>query len=157
MNREKIYLDTTVPSAYYDERQPHRRKVTCGWWDNEIRNFSVVISELTRKELSAVTDSLKKKKLLALVNKFEIVKITAECERLAREYVKHKILSERNFADALHIAISSVCRANILVSWNFKHIVNYKTRCGIRAINLLNHYPEIYIATLYELGGEKYE
>lgn len=157
MIREKIYLDTSVPSAYYDERQPHRQKVTQGWWDNEIKNFDVIISELTQKELKAVDDTLKRSKVLALINKFEVVRVTAECERLAREYVKHKVFSEKYIADALHVAVATIHRADILVSWNFKHIVNYKTRCGIRAINILNHYPEIHIAALYELGGEKYE
>ncbi len=58
--------------------------------------------------------------------------------------------------DALHIAIATVNGIDILVSWNFVHMVNLNTRTKVNAINLLNDYGEINIVSPYELGGGKY-
>lgn len=45
-------------------------------------------------------------------------------ETLARTYVKENIVDENSIDDCRHIALTSIYRANVLVSWNFKHIVN---------------------------------
>ncbi len=68
------------------------------------------------------------------------VEINEQVLELARRYVSENIIPLKFFDDALHIAAAIVNECNILVSWNFKHIVKYKTIEGINAINRLMGY-----------------
>ena len=67
--------------------------------------------------------------LQAYMNKVEIILLpeSDEVEDLAKLYVKEKILSKKSFDDCQHIAFACVYNCDMIVSWNFKHIVNYKT------------------------------
>lgn len=156
MNREKIYLDTSVPSAYYDERQTERMRVTQIWWKNELLKYDVLISEITTRELGATPDLDKRKKLLKLVEAFPVVTVTSEIVALAEKYLEANIIPKNFKNDALHIAIATIYGANILVSWNFKHLVTHDTRIKVNAVNVLNGYVELKIESPLELGGGKY-
>ncbi|MEW6608050.1 MAG: PIN domain-containing protein [bacterium] len=109
MNPKKtIYLDTSVPSAYYDEEKPERMRITCGWWKNEMRKFEILISEVTVDELEATSDIDQRKKFAELIEDIEVLKITVESQSLAEKYVKNGVFSVKDFNDALHIAIATV-------------------------------------------------
>ena len=62
---------------------------------------------------------------------------------LAKEIVEQGILTEANFNDCLHIATAILNDCNIIVSWNFKHMVNVDTINGIRTIALAKRYTSI--------------
>jgi len=68
---------------------------------------------------------------------------------LSREYL-HVLAIPAN--DALHVAIATIFHCDILLSWNFAHLVNYQNRIKINGINLLNGYKEISIINPFELG-----
>ena len=51
---------------------------------------------------------------------------------------------------------STISKVDILVSWNFKHIVNHETRIKVNGVNLISGYDEIKIESPYEVGGGKY-
>ncbi len=154
--KESIYLDTSVPSAYYDEEKPERMRITCGWWANERGRFEVLISEVTVDELEATSNIEKRKKFAKLVESIEVLKINEESQALAEEYIKNGVFWAKDFNDALHIAIATVNKIDIVVSWNFEDMVNHETRIKVKAINLLNGYREVNIESPRELGGEKY-
>lgn len=54
-------------------------------------------------------------------------------------------------ADAQHIAIATVARVDVLVSWNFKHIVNLQRIYGYNSVNLRQGFPMIEIRTPREV------
>jgi predicted nucleic acid-binding protein len=56
---------------------------------------------------------------------YRYVELDNESRELAETYLKEKILGKASLDDAYHIAIATVNRLDLLVSWNFKHIVNY--------------------------------
>ena len=58
----------------------------------------------------------------------ETVFVTPDADRLATRYIEAGAVSEAFLADAYHIAIAVVCGADVIVSWNFRHIVRRKTR-----------------------------
>ena len=58
-------------------------------------------------------------------------------------------------ADALHIALAAVARDDVLVSWNFKHIVNLKRIHAYNAVNLKQGYPVLEIRTPREVPGDE--
>lgn len=54
----------------------------------------------------------------------ELLDENIEAIELASEYIEENVVGKTSFADCLHIALATINRADILVSWNFKHIVN---------------------------------
>ena len=142
-NKIKIYLDTSVPSAYYDDRTPQRQNMTRGWWNNKMKDYNIIISEITKKELMNTKDIERRSKLIVLVQDIEVVEVTKECIQLSREYIKQRIIPSKYEDDAVHIAVASIYNVDVLVSWNFRHIVKYETKKGVNGVNLLNGYREM--------------
>jgi len=66
------------------------------------------------------------------------------------------VIPEESFNDALHVAIATINKIDILASWNFSHLVNTNTRHKVNGINLLHNHSEIEIASPLELGGGNY-
>ena len=150
IQQTKFYLDTSVPSAYYDNEKPERQEQTKEFWKN-LKNHEVLISELTVDELEQVEDDDFKKKLLNLVSKYKVLKINKKVEDLAEEYIKEKIVPGRFKNDAIHIAVAVINNVEFLVSWNFKHLVNIKTRQMVNLVNAKNGYENIEIIAPPEL------
>jgi hypothetical protein len=75
----------------------------------------------------------------------EYIDTTEESIDLANEYISEKVVGQSSFADCLHIALATINRADFLVSWNFKHIVNIQRINGYNAINIKNGYKQLEI------------
>ncbi len=87
----------------------------------------------------------------ALLKNGKNVKISAEVIKLTQVYIDEGLIPEKYENDALLIALTSVYSLDILVSWNFKHLVKRKTRIGANLINLKNGYKSIEILAPPEL------
>ncbi|MDR1689398.1 MAG: hypothetical protein LBS21_12420 [Clostridiales bacterium] len=74
---------------------------------------------------------------------FHVLKKTNEVDALANEYINGGVLREKSFDDCLHIAFAVVYNCDLIVSWNFKHLVNYKTINKVKIVNAVNQYREI--------------
>ena len=129
----KLYLDTSVFSAYYDERTPERMRMTRDFW-RVLERHEKLCSDLTIEELGQARSGLREK-LLGLAQGFTVISLTDEMRELARLYVREGLVPSRYFADALHIAAAVLGGADILVSWNFKHLVKRSTRLLVNYIN----------------------
>jgi hypothetical protein len=81
----------------------------------------------------------------------EQVAITPEILNLATTYVNENVVGRTSFDDCLHIAAATVHRADLLVSWNFKHIVNVYRIRGYNAINMKLGYPILNIHSPKEI------
>ena len=138
----KIYLDTSVISVYDDFRIPQRQAQTQEFWKT-LKKFKVYISEVTINEINNNPNLKKRKQLLKLAKDFHLLQITEETKKLAQEYIKKKIIPKRYIDDALHLAIATVYKLDILVSWNCKHLINLKTKHEANKINLGKGYKEI--------------
>jgi hypothetical protein len=77
----------------------------------------------------------------------EIAQLTQETILLQQEYIKSGVVTEKSAEDALHVAIATVSRCSLIVSWNFKHIVHFdkipkynaiNTRCGYGQIGIFS-------------------
>lgn len=150
MKKLKIFLDTSVYSAKFDSRDPNRQKLTQDFWDT-IGYYDVYYSEINTEEISAVSDEDLKKKMDILLKNGKNIKITTEVKKLTQFYIDEGLIPEKYENDALLIALTSVYSLDILVSWNFKHLVKRKTRIGANLINLKNGYKSIEILAPPEL------
>jgi len=139
-----IYLDTSVPSAYYDDEKPERQELTREFW-LKINTAKVYISELVNQELNQIENKILKEKILKLLKDFEVLQLTDEAKNLADEYIKEEVVPKKFKNDAIHIAIAVVNSVYFLISWNFKHLVNVKTKQMVNLVNVKNGYKEIEI------------
>jgi len=81
----------------------------------------------------------------------EYIELTEEASDLARRYVQEGILGETKWVDAQHIAVATVARVDVLVSWNFRHMVNLERIRGYNSVNLKAGYPLLEIRTPREV------
>ena len=150
MSNLKVYLDTSVFSAYYDDRAKMRQEQTKEFWEmlGECDKFA---SEMVIDELNAVSDDKLREDLILLTRDFKILQVNQESEALAEKYIKRGIFPEKYREDAIHLALASVNEIDILVSWNFEHLVKRKTRLEANEANILNGYKTIDIIAPPEL------
>jgi hypothetical protein len=88
---------------------------------------------------------------------FEQVDVDAEALTLRDAYLAAQVVTARSAEDALHVTLASVHNAELIVSWNFRHMVNYDRIRGYNAVNLLNGYREVDIRTPREVVGDEDE
>ena len=130
----RVYLDTSVFSAYHDGRVPERQRETQEFWPR-LDGFLASTSELARQELSQATDEALRPKLLQLLGQVVVHPLTEEMTVIARRYVEHGIFSPVMLNDAIHVAAAVVSDQDVLLSWNFRHLVNRRRRAEINALN----------------------
>ncbi len=150
MKKLKILLDTPVYSAMLDDRDPIRQKQTEDFWKS-IDNFELYFSNINVEEIEAVKNEEIKKKLKEFLKKGNKIKITNEVDKMKSIYVKEGLIPEKFENDALLLALTTVYSLDILISWNFKHLVKRKTRIGVNLINLKEGYKSIEILAPPEL------
>jgi len=147
MKKLKLYLDTSTISHLFADDAPEKMADTNRFW-NDVANgkYEIVISPVVMNEMENCNEP-KRSKMFEKLNQiqFQIINMTDEVTRLADEYIAGGVLKEKSFADCLHIAFAVVYNCDIIVSWNFKHLVNFKTINKVKVVNAINHYREISI------------
>ena len=86
------------------------------------------------------------------------IRVKKDASELADKYIEAKVEGKTSKADCQHIAIATVCHADVLVSWNFKHIVNLDLIRGYNGINFQNGHQMIEIRTpkeIFNYGNEE--
>lgn len=150
MIKLKILLDTSVYSAMLDERDTIRQNQTKDFWKN-IDNFELYFSNVNLEEIEAIRDEKLRNKMKEFLINGKKLEITTEVERMKSIYINEELIPERFENDALLLALTTVHSIDILISWNFKHLVKRKTRIGVNLINLKEGYKSIEILAPPEL------
>jgi predicted nucleic acid-binding protein len=156
--KTRLYLDTTIPSAYFDNSKPIRQLITQKWFENDAVNFELYISVITVDEIDRLSNIEKRNNIkdIILRNNVKVLELDKNAEELAGLYIKNGAIPDGEYEDALHIAIASVNSVDALTSWNFKHIVSINPIKKIHEINIKNDYIIIEIGSLELFGGNKY-
>ncbi len=143
MKQLHIYLDTSVLGGCFDDEFSH---ASCKLFD-EIRNgkFIPVISTITIRELDRAPTRVQELTKDIQDKGLQIVKRSIEIISLRDAYLEAGVVSSASLADAEHIATATVANADLIVSWNFKHIVNFQRIRGYHAVNLVWGYHPISI------------
>ena len=140
----RLYLDTSVFSALYDERAPERQRLTHEFW-GKLPAYEALCSQLTLGELGRVGDPSLRERLLQLTASFHVLPIGEAEHELARAYVTAGVVPLRYIADAVHLAAAVLGGADILVSWNFRHLVRRSTRLLVNYVNASRGLPALEI------------
>ena len=145
----RIYIDTSVVGGFYDEEFAESTKA---FFDKvEKGDFVLVVSELLRAELLQAPQIVRDHLDGYPQKQLEAVELTEEAMILADRYIEEKVVGATSRADCQHIAIATLNRVDVLVSWNFKHIVNLKRIKGYNSVNLKNNYPMLEIRSPLEI------
>ncbi|MFH1288600.1 MAG: type II toxin-antitoxin system VapC family toxin [bacterium] len=154
MKRETIYIDTSIPSAYFDLREPEKMAVTRQFWRDANDKYRLYLSNITIMELDADKEE-KRIKYRELIKDIPILEITSDVDRIVELYIKAKIIPVKFRIDAIHVAVAVVHKIDYFATWNCKHIAGAHKRKQIREFNLQEglFFPEIIIPT--EITEEK--
>jgi len=141
--KPRLYIDTSVFGGFFDEEfsaftKPLFKRFQKG-------EFKVLYSSLTQEELSFAPENVKELVKSIKVEFTEFIDPTDEAVDLANQYIIEKVVGQTSFDDCLHIALATINRADFLLSWNFKHIVNIQKIQGYNAINIKNGYKQLEI------------
>jgi predicted nucleic acid-binding protein len=151
--KQRIYIDTSVFGGYFDEEfSEHTIPLFERIRNNE---FILLYSSVTQDELENAPEKVKEFVKSIKVENTEYLEATDEAVDLATEYIAEKVVGQTSFADCLHIALATINRADYLVSWNFKHIVNIQRINGYNSINIKKGYKQLEIRSPREF--ENYE
>ncbi|GHT23729.1 hypothetical protein AGMMS4957_15680 [Bacteroidia bacterium] len=146
---QRVYIDTSVVGGYFDKEfaastVPFFENVKNGKW-------IILVSDQLNNELENAPTHVKDLLKTIPTDYIEYVKMTPDAEFLANAYIAAKVVGQTSLTDCQHIAIATICKADVLVSWNFKHIVNLDRIKGYNGINLLHKYNTIEIRTPKEI------
>ena len=149
MKKQRIYLDTSVFGGYFDDEfkeftEPLFERIKNG-------EFKIVFSTMLETELEFAPE-----KVRDLVRKIEnddteFVEETDDAVELANEYITENVVGKTSYPDCLHIALATINQADLLISWNFKHIVNIERIRGYNSINIKNGYKQLEIRSPRDL------
>ena len=144
--KPRIYADTSVVGGAEDiEFRDASRRLLEAFRRGDM---TLVISELTLRELEPAPAGVRDALGRIPTELIEVLPVSREAEDLASAYVADGAIGGRMRADALHIAIA---RVDVLVSWNFKHIVNLTRIHAYNAVNLKRGHPLLEIRTPQEV------
>lgn len=157
MRKLKLYLDTSVISYLGATDAPEKTRDTFLLWEDiKDGKYEVFLSDVTLAELDQCKEE-QRRKLLAYLEQIEYNKIVADARvrKIADRFVELGILRPKSYDDCQHIAAAIIGGCDIIVSWNFKHIVNYKTIQGAKAVAALEGVADVLIFSPSVLiGGE---
>ena len=147
--KRTIYTDTSVIGGCLDAefRQPSLELLGLFRSGKAV----IVLSDLTRLELEAAPVAVRQVLSEVAEANREYVELTEEASELANRYIEEGVLNRSKHIDAQHIAVATLARVDVLVSWNFRHIVNLDRIRGYNSVNMRYGYPLIEIRTPREV------
>ncbi|MBU7044809.1 MAG: PIN domain protein [Theionarchaea archaeon] len=116
---------------------------------------TIVISDLTLKELEEAPPNVGKLVEEIPEKHREFVILDNEAKLLACHYIREGAITEKYLVDAQHIAVATIQRVDVLVSWNFKHIVNLNRIRLYNSVNLKYGYPLLEVRSPQEVLYER--
>ena len=132
----RVYLDTSVISYLDQQDTPEKMKETQEVWDILRTNkYEIVISDIALGEIEEC-ETDKWLKLIDYITELNFIDYYSneETRELAEIIINEGILKPKSRDDALHIASAILSESDIILSWNFKHLVNIETINGVRKI-----------------------
>lgn len=122
MQKQRLYIDTSVFG---------------GCFDNEFSAFPIpLFGRLNKGEFVLLFSTVTQDELENAPEK--VRQLVTQIKTEYTEFID--VVGQTSYADCLHIALATINRADYLIGWNFKHIVNVQRIRGYNAINLKKGY-----------------
>ena len=133
MKQQRIYVDTSVLGGCFDREFEQ--------WSNRLieafrrGEFLAILSSVTAAEVEQAPDEVKAVHAELIAGGAQLLAVSTESMDLLNKYLERKILGPKFQNDMLHIALGTIANVDVLVSWNFRHIVRLDR---IRLFNSVN-------------------
>lgn len=145
----RIYVDTSVVGGCCDEEFAQE---SLALFEMARRGEAIVlVSDLLTQELAQAPEKVQNVLLSISGENLEEIRRSGESERLCQAYLDAGVVSAQSKNDAHHVAVATIARADVIVSWNFKHIVHFDKIRFFNAVNLREGYPAIEIRSPKEI------
>jgi hypothetical protein len=144
-----VYADSSVIGGCEDAEF---RAESLALWQQFVDGVhTLVLSEHTLRELAGAPAAVRAR--LAQLPETDVVMLpdSDEAYELAEAYLQRGVVGRGSYADALHIALATVGRADVLVSWNFKHMVNLNRIRLVHSVNVERGYSLLEIRSPKEV------
>ena len=153
MRKIRVYVDTSVFGGVQDEEfseasQRFFERVHKG-------EFVVLLSTVTLRELEKSPDAIKAVWQSLPAELVEILPINDDVQELSEAYLNADILTASSLNDALHVAAATTAGADLILSWNFKHIVNFSRIRGFNSVNISLGYRTMTILSPLEVSYDQ--
>jgi len=145
----RVYIDSSVVGGAFSQRFAQDTKP---FWD-AVRNgkIMIIVSDILVAEVEPAPKIVRDFFDTLPESQIERVVSTQESNHLAAQYIVENVVGHSSLDDCKHIALATLAHADVLVSWNFKHIVNVTRILGYNSVNMKLGYSQINIRTPYEV------
>ncbi len=151
MKRMRVYFDTSVLGGCFDrEFQNASRQLVQAAYAERILPL---LSEILLRELTEAPASVQQLLSRLMQGEVERLEVNDDAAELHEAYLRTGVVPPRYADDALHVALATVARADVLVSWNFKHLVNPVRIRAFNGVNIAQGYGPIIILTPSDIVG----
>ena len=147
--KQRFYFDTSVFGGVFDKEFD---EATLQLFERvKLGEIICVYSDLTESELLDSPERVRNFfKDLPNANRERVI-VNDEILTLASKYISEKVVGKTSLDDCVHIATATINKVDILVSWNFKHIVNVYRIRGYNSINIRSNYQALEIRSPKEI------
>jgi predicted nucleic acid-binding protein len=157
MARPRVYVETTIPSFYHEERTAPdivaRREWTRQWWSDAAERYELATSPAVLDELAGGPPE-RSQKWLELIRGVPLLPVETAIGEIVQAYILHRVMPTDPAGDALHLALASYHKCEFLVTWNCRHLANANKIGHIRRVNtMLGLFVPALVTPLELLGG----
>jgi len=149
MHKIRVYVDTSVfggteDEEFMDASRKFFEKAAQG-------DFVILLSAQTLEELSLAPEPIRRLLKGLAPSMVEEVPLDSTVQQLAQAYIDAGVLGQTWEGDCLHVAAATLANAELILSWNFKHIVNYNRIRGFNSVNISFGYRSMTILSPLEV------
>jgi len=149
MHRLRVYIDASVVGGCHDEEfADESQKLMAMARRGEIR---LLVSDLLAAELDFAPEKVQQVLEDLPRSALESVPLSEEVMELREAYLEAEVVGRARLNDAHHVALATVAKVDMIVSWNFRHIVHFEKIRGFNAVNLREGYLPLEIRSPREL------
>jgi len=157
MRRLSIYVETSVWSHAFADDAPQSRDATLEFLATARQTkYHLFVSDIVLAEISRASDELAVR-LRQLLQEFQpvLLEFDDDMDRLAESFLQHGAVPPSKLEDAQHVAAATISELDVLVSWNYRHLVNVRRRETFHQVSVMNgYYKPLYIVTPPEVDDE---
>jgi len=142
MKKSQLYIETSVWNFYFADDAPEKKDITLSFF-LRIKNgeYDVFISNIVLDEINRANEH-KRTRLSRLIEEVEprLLIVDEQVINLANKYIAEGALPQNKVEDAIHAAVATIYEMDALISWNLKHLSNFKRMEMINGINMKEGY-----------------
>lgn len=158
MKRPRLYLETSVWNFCFADDAPEKKEITVIFFDKiKQGEYEIFVSDIVIEEMSRANDK-KKQLLLNMLKEYTPKRliINEQVVALANKYIAEGVFPLNKIEDAIHTAVATIFEMDALISWNLKHLSNFKKMEMINGVNMKEGYlKRLELITPMEVSDEE--